>query len=66
IHFRDAEQVHALRRSQSEGDLPIKSKQVYERYPHLLNDAAETGRRSPPGPPLEADEYYPSSDESKN
>jgi hypothetical protein len=68
IHFQDAKQVHALRRSQSEGELPLKKGQVFENYPHLLDEAEEREKRSPQGPPQEDDEcyYYSSSNESKN
>lgn len=66
VYFTDVEQIHALRRSQSEGELPLKKEQVYENYPQLLDEAVERGGQSPQGPPLDADEYYPSSDESKN
>ena len=30
IYFQEVKQVHALRRSQSEGELPLKSEQVFE------------------------------------
>lgn len=52
IHFQDAKQVHALRRSQSEGELPLKSEQVFEECPREIrgpsSDEEESENEVPP------------------
>ncbi|KFY05968.1 hypothetical protein V491_08927 [Pseudogymnoascus sp. VKM F-3775] len=52
IHFQDSKQVHALRRSQSEGELPLKAEQVFEECPREVrgpsSDEDEQERYIPP------------------
>lgn len=69
VYYTWPEMKEIVQRRRSTGQLrqesPSEDMPVWEEHPHPQGrKGRETG--SPPGPPLEADEYYPSSDESLN